>query len=246
MLSAVEDLGRRVDAARVGAAAAVGSRARNGLGHDSLAWKLGCQGQVDLITRVTRVSGREATRRLRLGDNVTDRMSGAMLLPPYYPAVAAGLTSGALGVDAADAIVTALDQVGPRVAPDDLHTAERALVASATGASTDETRGLPGEGFAFSADLVRGLAGQWQARFDPNGAAPNDSPARTAQHDRFRPPHPGRVPAARRGHSRPPRHPQRRLRQLPLRARRTRVPDRGRTRTDQGRGTGRRHRRRLD
>lgn len=175
VLGAVEDLGRRVDAARVGAAAEVGSRARNGLGHDSLAWKLGCQGQVDLITRVTRVSGREATRRLRLGGNVTDRMSGAMLLPPYYPAVAAALTSGALGVDAADAIVTALDQVGPRVAPDDLHTAERALVASATGASTDETRGLPGEGFAFPSDLVRGLAGQWQARLDPDGAAPNDS-----------------------------------------------------------------------
>ncbi|TFC10879.1 HNH endonuclease, partial [Cryobacterium algoritolerans] len=175
VLGAVEDLGRRVDAARVGAAAEVGSRARNGLGHDSLAWKLGCQGQVDLITRVTRVSGREAARRLRLGGNVTDRMSGTMLLPPYYPAVAAGLTTGALGVDAAEAIVAALDQVSPRVAPDDLHTAERALVASGTGAITDEIRGLPGEGFAFPADLVRGLAGHWQARLDPDGAAPNES-----------------------------------------------------------------------
>jgi hypothetical protein len=175
VLGAVEALGRRVDAARVGAAAEVGSRARNGLGHDSLAWKLGCQGQVDLITRVTRVSGREATRRLRLGGTVTDRLNGVTPLNPYYPAVAAGLNAGSLGVEAAEAIVTALDQVSPRVAPDDLHTAERALVASASGAITDETRGLPGEGYAFPADLVRALAGQWQARLDPDGAAPNES-----------------------------------------------------------------------
>ncbi|MDJ0324032.1 DUF222 domain-containing protein [Cryobacterium sp. PH31-AA6] len=175
VLGAVEDLGRRVDAARVGAAAEVGARARNGLGHDSLAWKLGCQGQVDLITRVTRVSGREATRRLRLGGNVAERVSVGTILPPYFPAVAAGLASGALGVDAAETIVAALDQVSPRVAPDDLSAAERALVASASGAITDETRGLPGAGFAFPADLVRGLAAQWQARLDPDGAAPSES-----------------------------------------------------------------------
>ncbi|WP_167726600.1 DUF222 domain-containing protein, partial [Cryobacterium sp. TMT3-29-2] len=85
------------------------------------------------------------------------------MLPPYYPAVAAALTAGDLGVDAAENIVTALDTVAARVAPDDLGTAERALVASATGAITDETSGLPGEGFAFPADLVRGMAGQWLA-----------------------------------------------------------------------------------
>ncbi|HSP53507.1 MAG TPA: DUF222 domain-containing protein, partial [Cryobacterium sp.] len=136
--------------------------------------KHGASSGVDLITRLTRVSAREANRRVRLGENVTPRLAGTSMLPPYYPAVADALTTGDLGVDAAENIVTALDKVAARVAPDDLGTAERALVASATGAITEETAGLPGEGFAFPADLVRGMAAQWQARLDPDGTAPNE------------------------------------------------------------------------
>ena len=174
VLGTVEDLGRRVDAARVASAADIAVRSRRILGHESLAHKNGATSGIDLITRLTRVSSREATRRVRLGDNVTPRLAGTSMLPPYYPAVAVALTAGDLGVDAAENIVTALDKVAARVAPDDLGTAERALVASATGAITDETRGLPGEGFAFPADLVRGMAGQWQARLDPDGTAPTE------------------------------------------------------------------------
>ncbi|WP_166789195.1 MULTISPECIES: HNH endonuclease signature motif containing protein [unclassified Cryobacterium] len=177
VLGAVEQLGRRVDAARVSTATDVADRSRSILGHDSLAWKQGARNDVDLITRLTRVSAREANRRVRLGGNVSQRRAGTSMLPPYYPTVAAGLTSGDLGVDAAEAIVTTLDKVSPSVAPDDVLTAERALVAAATGAITEETQGLPGEGFAFSADLIRGMAVQWQARLDPDGTAPNEDVA---------------------------------------------------------------------
>ncbi|WP_166805192.1 HNH endonuclease signature motif containing protein [Cryobacterium sp. TMT2-4] len=174
VLGTVEDLGRRVDAARVASAADISVRSRRILGHESLAYKNGASSGIDLITRLSRVSSREANRRVRLGENVTPRRAGTSMLPPYYPAVADALTAGELGVDAAENIVTALDQVAARVAPDELGTAERALVASATGAVTDDTRGLPGEGFAFPADLVRGMASQWQARLDPDGTAPNE------------------------------------------------------------------------
>ncbi|MCY7287143.1 MAG: HNH endonuclease, partial [Cryobacterium sp.] len=104
----------------------------------------------------------------------TTRLAGTSMLPPYYPVVADALTAGDLGVDAAETILTALDKVAARVAPADLDTAERTLVANATGAVTDDTRGLPGEGFAFPADLVRGLAAQWQAHLDPDGTAPTE------------------------------------------------------------------------
>ena len=174
VLGTVEDLGRRVDAARVASAADISVRSRPILGHESLAHKNGASNGVDLITRLTRISSREANRRVRLGENVTRRLAGTSMLPPYYPTVADALTAGDLGVDAAENIVTALDKVAARVAPDDLGTAERTLVANATGALTEETRGLPGEGFAFPADLVRGLATQWQAHLDPDGTAPNE------------------------------------------------------------------------
>ncbi|MEO6200891.1 MAG: DUF222 domain-containing protein [Cryobacterium sp.] len=176
VLGAVENLGRRVDAARVASAADVGYRSRGILGRDSLAWKLGCQNAIDLITRSTRLSGQEVKRRMKLGGSVTVRVVGPTVMPPLYRAVASGLESGALGVDAAEVIIASLDQIATRVAPDDLFTAERALVASATGAITAETEGLPGAGFAFPADLVRGLAHEWQARLDPDGVAPNDAP----------------------------------------------------------------------
>jgi len=175
IMAALERHGRRVDAARVSSATDVGYRSRLGLGHDSLAWRLGCRNPVDLITRVTLISGREAGRRIRLGGFVSNRMMGTSFLPPLYPAVATGLSSGVLGVDAAEVIVTALAQIGGRCAPDDLLTAERVLVANATGAITEETVGLPGAGFAFAADLIRGHAQLWQARLDPDGTAPNES-----------------------------------------------------------------------
>jgi len=179
VMAVVEHIGRRVDGARVLSATDVAARADTALGHESLAYKNGCRGKYDLITGVTRVSGSEAKRRMRLGLLITGAAGAATGLlgqevPVQHPAVAEGLSSGELGVDAAEVIVSALEPLSRRVAPDDLDRAERALVASATGAITPETEGLPGAGIAFSADLIRAQAHEWEARLDPDGAAPSD------------------------------------------------------------------------
>jgi hypothetical protein len=173
-LGAVERLGRLVDAARVESAADIAERSSRVLGRDSLAWKRGCRTSQDLITRVTLVSGREANRRVRLGEVAGTRRAGTAVLPPLYPAVAKAFSSGALGVDTAEAITTALRAMSTRVAPNDIHTVERALIATATGTVTEETRGLPGEGMTHPADSIRIQAAVWQARFDPDGSAPSE------------------------------------------------------------------------
>ncbi|MDH6238135.1 HNH endonuclease signature motif containing protein [Cryobacterium sp. CG_9.6] len=179
VMGALEAVGRRVDGGRIWSAADVGMRAETSRGHDSLAWKSGCRTKYELITGITRVSASEAKRRMRLGGIVTGTAAATSGLlgqsvPVRHPAVAEGLTSGNLGVDAADVIVSALEQIATRVAPDDLDRAERALVASATGAITPETEGLPGAGIAFPADLIRAQAHEWGAILDPDGAAPSD------------------------------------------------------------------------
>ena len=174
VMTALEGVGRMVDGARVRSASDVGERADRDLGHGSLAWRMGCRGKIELITMLTRVSGQEAKRRMRLGGFASERVQLGMAMPAYYPAVAAGLASGELGVDSAEIIVTALTKISRRCPPDALEAAERALVNSATGAIAEETIGLPGEGIAFSADLIRAQAFEWQARLDPDGAAPSE------------------------------------------------------------------------
>ncbi|MDH6236689.1 HNH endonuclease signature motif containing protein [Cryobacterium sp. CG_9.6] len=179
VMDAIETLGRQIDGARVGSATDVGVRADRGLGHESLAWKNGCRGAFDLITAVTRISHYEAKRRMRLGGLITGVSAATsglvgLQVPVRHPAVADGLSSGLLGVDAAEIIVNVLEQMSSRVSPDDVDRAERALVASATGAITPETDGLPGAGIPFPADLIREQAHQWEAVLDPDGAAPGD------------------------------------------------------------------------
>ncbi|TFB91432.1 HNH endonuclease [Cryobacterium sp. HLT2-28] len=177
VLAAVEDLGRSVDAARIATASEVDVRSVRilpGQSQPALPASLGCRDGVDVITRAARISVKETKRRTRLGSFVTPRTGAGLIMPPFYPAVAAALTAGKLGVETADVIVTGLERISTRVAPDDLHTAERALVACATGAITEETKGLPGEGLAFATDLIRGIVLQWQARLDPDGTAPTE------------------------------------------------------------------------
>jgi hypothetical protein len=67
VLQEVEALGRLVDGARVSTASEIGKRSTTALGHDGLAWRYGCRNAADLITQATRVSSREARRRLQLG-----------------------------------------------------------------------------------------------------------------------------------------------------------------------------------
>ncbi|TFB83946.1 DUF222 domain-containing protein, partial [Cryobacterium levicorallinum] len=95
-------------------------------------------------------------------------------VPARYSVIADGLVSGDLGVESAEIIATALTALQGRVGPDDLDRVERALVASATGAITPETAGLPGAGIRFAPDMLRAQAMEWQGRLDPDGTAPGD------------------------------------------------------------------------
>ncbi|MEB0004288.1 DUF222 domain-containing protein [Cryobacterium sp. RTC2.1] len=173
-LSAVEAIGRTVDAARVSTATDVDRRARV-LGREGLAWRMGCTGPWDVLTRVTRVSAREVKRRTKLGDAVLPRpCGGSSWLPPLFPTVGAALAAGEIGVETAELIVAGLQVISHRVAPDDLLTAERALVATAAGLITPETEDLAGAGVPVTTDLIRGMVAQWQAALDPDGVLPTE------------------------------------------------------------------------
>ncbi|MEB0003566.1 DUF222 domain-containing protein [Cryobacterium sp. RTC2.1] len=173
-LSTVEAIGRTADAARVSTATDVDRRARV-LGREGLAWRMGCTGPWDVLTRVTRVSAREVKRRTKLGDAVLPRpCGGSSWLPPLFPTVGAALAAGEIGVETAELIVAGLQVISHRVAPDDLLTAERALVASAAGLITPETENLAGAGVPVTTDLIRGMVAQWQAALDPDGVLPTE------------------------------------------------------------------------
>jgi hypothetical protein len=172
-LSTVEAIGRTVDAARVNTATDVDRRARV-LGREGLAWRMGCRGPWDVLTRVTRVSAREVKRRIKLGDKVLPRRAGLAVLPPLFPVVGAALAAGDIGVEAAELITTGLGSVSHRAVPAEVEVAERALVATAAGWITPETEILAGAGVPAAADLIRGMVLQWQAILDPDGMLPQE------------------------------------------------------------------------
>ncbi|TFD70417.1 DUF222 domain-containing protein, partial [Cryobacterium sp. Hb1] len=134
----------------------------------------GCRNRVEFISQLAGISSREAKRRLKLGETVVERTPMGLPVPARYPVIAEGLVSGDLGLEAAEIIAGTLTALHGKVLQDDLDHVERALVASATGAITPETAGLPGAGIRFTPDLLRAQALEWQGRLDPDGAAPND------------------------------------------------------------------------
>ncbi|WP_161498903.1 HNH endonuclease signature motif containing protein [Cryobacterium aureum] len=130
---------------------------------------------MEFITQLAGISGREAKRRLKLGETAVERTPLGLPVPARYSVIADGLTSGELGVESAEIIASTLTALQGKVLPDDLDRVERALVATATGAITPETAGLPGAGIRFAPDALRAQAMEWQARLDPDGTAPNDA-----------------------------------------------------------------------
>ena len=174
VMAALEGLGRKVDAARLRSTTDIGVRAETDLGNGSLAYKNGCRNRVEFITQLAGISGREAKRRLKLGETAVERTPLGLPVAARYPVIAEGLVSGELGVESAEIIAGTLTALQGRVLPDDLDRVERALVASATGEITPETVGLPGAGIRFAPDMLRAQALEWQGRLDPDGTAPND------------------------------------------------------------------------
>jgi len=162
---ALEEVGRLLDAARAQVAAELSDRSRYGLGSDSLAFRMGHGKAGLLVEALTRVSPREASRRIRLGSSVRSaRGFDGDSLTSEHPHVAAALAEGILGVDSAEVIVRCLDQAAARAgisleAEQNREFAERSLVETAARATADE---------------VAIQARAWREALDPDGAEPRD------------------------------------------------------------------------
>ena len=161
----IEQLGRLLDTARVRVAAELADRSRFGLGNDSLAFRLGHGKAALLVEALTRVSPREAGRRIRLGASTrSPRGFDGELLPSAHPRVAEALESGSIGTDSAEVIVRCLDEAATRAgisleAEENRAVAEEALVEVAAASTADE---------------VAVQARAWREALDPDGAEPRD------------------------------------------------------------------------
>ncbi|MFE6256692.1 DUF222 domain-containing protein [Agromyces sp. NPDC057865] len=168
---ALEALGRVVDAHRVAVAGEVAERSRVELGDQRLSTRKGCRSAVELLERVTQVSGFEARRRVSLGaaTRVRDGFAGEPGVA-RFPSVADALATGAVGADAAASIIRELDRTRPFADPARLAAAEQALVNEATGSGD----GAP---VRCTADELRVQAQAWAVFLDPDGAEPADERA---------------------------------------------------------------------
>jgi hypothetical protein len=175
-----EQLGRFVDALRISAAAEVAERSRHELGAAGLSYRMGQRRPGHLIEQITRVASSEAGRRMRLGALVRKRAAlDGTPLAPLYSHVAAALTRGEIGADAAAMITQNLQQAAERCAPDDLFEAERCLVE---GARED------------SADLIGVQARLWRDTLDADGAEPRDEELRMRREVKLGREHGGMTP----------------------------------------------------
>lgn len=183
-----EQAGRILDALRVATATEVSKRSDPVLGADGLAASYGARNAEELLERVTTVSAATIRRRLRIGAATLPRSSDTgTVLPGLFSTVGAALSSGRIGLDAAEAIARELSAASPRTAVDALLAAERLLVASAAGEPIDdedpETEDLAPAGLdttltrmpgvPLSADLVRVQARAWRDALDPDGVEPS-------------------------------------------------------------------------
>jgi len=168
---ATEESGRLLDSLRVAEAGELADRSAPGLGHDSLAVKLGQGKAVMLVAFLTRVSNAEAARRMKLGAATRSRASiDGTVLEPFHPAVHQALTSGDIGVEAAARIVKAMDEAARTATDEEIACAEAELVAAA---STD------------TADEIGVQAVLWREFLDPDGAEPREERAHRKRAFRF-------------------------------------------------------------
>lgn len=166
-MSAIEQLGRYVDALRVEAAAEVAHRSTGFVDRaDALSARKGCRNAVELIERVTLVSGATATRRIKLGHETRVELAApGMPSPARFRFVSDALEAGLIGVDAASAIVAGLVPTFRHASIDGLSAAEEELVSCAIGTSDLVPT-------ACTADEIRDQALVWQAYLDPDGMEP--------------------------------------------------------------------------
>ena len=168
---ATEEAGRLLDSLRVAEAGELADRSAPGLGHDSLAVKLGQGKAVMLVAFLTRVSNAEAARRMKLGAATRVRATiDGTVLEPFHPAVHQALVSGDIGVEAASRIVRAMDEAARTATDEEIACAESELV----GAARTDT-----------ADEIGVQAVLWREFLDPDGAEPREERAHRKRAFRF-------------------------------------------------------------
>jgi hypothetical protein len=181
-----EQVGRVFDALQVAVATEVSKRSNPAFGADGLAVSYGARNGLELLERVTAASTSTIRRRLRIGAATLPRTSDTgAALPGLFSTVGAALSAGRIGLDAAEAITRELSVASLRAAVDSLLAAERILVASAAGESTEadelaaagqNNAGFDGgvmSGMPLPADLLRVRARVWRDALDPDGVEPS-------------------------------------------------------------------------
>ena len=163
-LDSVEKLGRLVDALRVSAAAEVDARSNRDFGEASLSRRHSCPTGAALVEVITRVSGAEAGRRVRVGQALAARTTlTGEVLPAEFPFVAEAMSSGRIGLDAAAVVVRHLTEASRTATFEQLQAAETRLVEAAE---------------SLTSDLVAVQARVWRERLDPDGAEPREEALR--------------------------------------------------------------------
>ena len=133
------EIRRRVDATDAVIAAELAHRSRPELGYSGLAQRHGARTPEKLIQTLTGVSARDARTQVRVGTMVAALAAEPEVdVEPWLAPVAAAVASGALGLEAADAIRTGLGGPVDDVTADLLRAAASALVAEAADLTVEE------------------------------------------------------------------------------------------------------------
>ena len=156
---------RDADALLARAAAEVSKRSSSQLGESNLARSQGYHNPVRLIAASIGASRGDAAKLIAVGTATAERQSfGGERVPARHPHVAAALSAGTIGVDAASAITTMLERVRLRADSRLADTAEAALVELAADVPLDL--------------LHRGIR-EAEARLDADGVEPREEALRT-------------------------------------------------------------------
>lgn len=145
-------------------ASEVDRQSRPELGADSFAKQQGHPNARSFLATTLGTSNGEAAKFVQVGVATAPRlMITGEELPALHPHVGEALSNGTIGKDAAGAIIHMLDDVAPRVHPDELDKAEQILADEAARLSLDQLRGL----------LTRA-----EAHLDPDGVEPKEEELR--------------------------------------------------------------------
>ena len=150
LMEGLADVQRLLDAGRARVAAEIARQSRPELGPAGLAKTQGYRNPTALIASVTGSGAGEASRLVKVGEATAPRMTlSGEQKPARHPFVAEALAAGRIGSPAASAIITMLDRVALRAAPEAIAEAEQRLVEKAPGLAADQFAKLVARAEAF-------------------------------------------------------------------------------------------------